>query len=373
MAGEDALQDAALAFDSAMGNSPAPKPSGNGSGGGKGAPVEQMFENLGEFVDGGDDEPAGGDGPTPAPKKVAKQEIKDEDDEPEIYEDDDGNQFTLDADGNPVAYEPEEDDKKKGDDDEDDDEDELMSREFEVMVDGEEIKVPLKEALKGYIRTETFHKRLNSIDQAATALSEEAEAVVAERTKLIKLYKDAEEKVKILIPEEPDWDKLYEQDPKAARALQKQFDAVKAKHAELKGEREKAEKEAAEAEAVETAKFAKKEFGKFAAFTKWRNKEDMGRDLSSMKRTGTAAGFSAEELATVYDSRMLAVLYKASKYDRMMANKPKPVLRGGKPIAPGAGTTRTAHKGADRAMKKLNRTGSIDDATDVFANILKRS
>jgi hypothetical protein len=72
---------------------------------------------------------------------------------------------------------------------------------------------------------------------------------------------------------------------------------------------------------------------------------------------------------------MLQVLLKASKYDRMMAAKPKPFIRPkGKPIPPGAGSAkqRTAQKGVTSAMKRLNRTGSIEDAAVVFDQIIQR-
>jgi len=94
-----------------------------------------------------------------------------------------------------------------------------------------------------------------------------------------------------------------------------------------------------------------------------------------MRRTGLSAGFAEEELSQVYDSRMLQVLLKASKYDRMMAAKPKPIVRAqAKPIPPGAGSarSRTAQRGVTSAMKRLNRTGSIDDAAVVFDQILAK-
>jgi len=98
--------------------------------------------------------------------------------------------------------------------------------------------------------------------------------------------------------------------------------------------------------------------------------------LDSMRRTAISNGFTEEELSQVYDSRMLQVLLKASKYDRMMAAKPKPVIRQpqGKPIAPGAGSAkqRTAQSGVSSAMKRLNRTGRMEDAAIVFDQILAR-
>ena len=56
-----------------------------------------------------------------------------------------------------------------------------------------------------------------------------------------------------------------------------------------------------------------------------------------------SAGFSEQEVATVYDSRMLSVLRKASRYDRLMAAKPRAVVPGkGKTLTPGSAPERNA-------------------------------
>jgi hypothetical protein len=108
----------------------------------------------------------------------------------------------------------------------------------------------------------------------------------------------------------------------------------------------------------------------------WTDPKRRAKDLQSMRRTGLSAGFGEEELSQVYDSRMLQILLKASKFDRMMAAKPKPIVRQpqGKPIPPGAGSarTRTAQRGATSAMKRLNRSGSIEDAAVVFDQFLAK-
>jgi hypothetical protein len=95
-----------------------------------------------------------------------------------------------------------------------------------------------------------------------------------------------------------------------------------------------------------------------------------------MRRTALSQGFSEDEISQVYDSRMLQVLLKASKYDRMMASRPKPVvnLKGKRPVPSGGGSARArpAQKGLSTAMKRLNQTGKIEDAALVFDNIIRR-
>jgi hypothetical protein len=95
-----------------------------------------------------------------------------------------------------------------------------------------------------------------------------------------------------------------------------------------------------------------------------------------MRRTALTHGFSEEEISQVYDSRMLNVLLKASKYDRMMAARPKPVNRGAtpRPVPSGGGPARTKKSNSNyvSAAKKLSKTGSIDDAAVVFDQIIRR-
>jgi hypothetical protein len=93
-----------------------------------------------------------------------------------------------------------------------------------------------------------------------------------------------------------------------------------------------------------------------------------------MRRTAMAAGFSEGEVATVYDPRMLTVLLKASKYDRMMATRPKAVIPGkGKTLTPGAATPLSGNgrrSGLDDSQRQLARSGKLSDAVDVFRRLL---
>lgn len=353
----DALETAAQAFDSAMGRSTAPAPRAQGE---VARQPEPVFENMGELID---DEEAGGDElPVPKAKKPVQEDVDTSELSPEELE-----AF--------LAQEQEEDeevDPKAKDDEDDEDEDELLSREFEVLVDGQETKVTLREALDGYIRQDTFHRRLNAVNDATKVVQAEASKVIQARQKYATMLDEAQQTLESLIPKEPDWDALYAEDPVKARGLQKQYDAYKGQIETIKQKRTAAEQQAAAEDAAEQKEFAQKEFPKFAKNAGWRTKEDMLKDTSSMRRTGLALGFSEEELASVYDSRMLTILLKASKYDRMMAARPKAVKNSKTPVSPGAGRNRTAPKGIAKAQANLNRTGSVEDAATVFANIIKR-
>jgi len=181
-----------------------------------------------------------------------------------------------------------------------------------------------------------------------------------------------------MIPKEPDWDAEFAKDPAHARELQRYYEKAKGFQTQIQAQMQEANQRQAQMNANQLAAFAEEESAKFEADNRktWSDPKKKVKDLQSMRRTGLSAGFSEEELSQVYDSRMLKVLLKASKYDRMMAAKPKPVVQApaAKPIPPGTGSAkqRTVQKGVTTAMKRLNRTGSIEDAAVVFDQIIAR-
>jgi hypothetical protein len=341
--------------------------------------IEALFPNVGE-VEVDEESPAkgGGDDEDSNPEEVVYG--KDSKANPRNPREKDGS----DSDGDDDDGEAGEDESDDEDDDggaeegEDKEEAAILAREVEVTVDGEPAKVSIKEALEGYVRTETFHRRMNQLDEAKKIVRRAAADAVQNYEYSMSVAKQMEEHMKTMIPAEPDWDAEFQKDPARARELQRYYEKANAFRGQLNQQLSEAHKKMAESNATQLAAFAEEESAKFEASNRknWSDPKKKVKDLTSMRKTGIASGFTEEELSQVYDSRMLTVLLKASKYDRMMAAKPKPVVHQpqGKPISSGAGSARqrTAQKGVSSAMKRLNRTGSLDDAAAVFDQLLAK-
>lgn len=360
MSDNNGLDNAAVAFDAAMGNRAAPSNDKEPDE----KPIETMFDNLGEFTPDGD-EVAGGDDQPLEGKKPASGDEPAEDEGGEFELDEDGN-VVLDDDGLPVLKAKEEDDADASDD--------ILDRKFVVTVDGEETEVPLKEALAGYIRQETFHRRLNKLDEASRVVHSRAEEVITAQNSIAAQYDLLQKQINELLPEEPDWDKLYAEDPARARQIEKQYQEIKTKVEGVAAKRDEALKQAEELSAKQFAEFARSEYPKFVQIAKWKDQNGMKTDITAMRTTALQSGFTEQEISEVVDHRMLSILLKASKYDRIMAARPKAV-QAGKPSkrpsnSSGAGN-RTAPKGIERAKQRLTRTGSVDDAAAVFTQMLK--
>jgi len=369
----DGLDRAAAAFTAIVNSDPGKSSGKPASGEG---PIEPMFQNVGELeVD--DESPAEGGGDDEDPEELlygkSKAAKKDSGD---TGEGDDEDREGDDPDESP---------DDAGDDAPDDDadaegekpEEAVLAQKVEVTVDGEPVEVTIKEALEGYVRTETFHRRMNQLDEAKKIVRRAAADAVQNYEYSMTVAKQMEAHMEQMIPKEPNWDEEFQKDPMKARELQRYYEKANGFKAALQTQMTEAAKKMQEHNANQLAAFAEEESAKFEQANRkhWTDPKRKAKDLQSMRKTGLSSGFTEEELSQVYDSRMLMVLLKASKYDRMMAAKPKPVIRQqAKPIPPGAGSVkqRTAQKGVSSAMKRLNRTGSVEDAAVVMDQIIAR-
>jgi hypothetical protein len=246
---------------------------------------------------------------------------------------------------------------------------------YEVTVEGETQHVSLVEALRGYIRQETFHKRLQQINQEKTGVDAEAQRLRQNWQHLIKARQDYEQDMQAMIPAEPNWDQEFARDPGAAHNHQKIFAALYSKLAQSRQQRAQYEAFNAQEEARRVERYAVDGFSKFVMDNKIPDEATLQKELKSMRRTAAAAGFTEYEVATVYDPRMLTVLRKASKYDRMTAaTRPRAVIPGkGRTLTPGAATPLSGNatrKGLDDALRRQASSGSLDATTEVFRRLL---
>lgn len=246
---------------------------------------------------------------------------------------------------------------------------------YEVTVDGATHEVSLQEALNGYVRQATFHQRLAHLEDARKGLEEDAARQQQGWAMWHKARADYEEDLNNLIPKEPNWDDLFARDPQYAYAQRKIYETLWNKlnaSRQLRAQREEADRAEADRR---THKYAVDGFSKFVMdnVKSLPDEATLKKNVQSMRRTAVAAGFSEYEVATVYDPRMLNILLKASKYDRMQAAKPKADIPGkGRTLTPGAATPfgNVRKNGLDDAQRRLASSGKLSDAVDVFRRML---
>jgi hypothetical protein len=244
---------------------------------------------------------------------------------------------------------------------------------LEVMVEGQPKEVTLEEAIKGYVDGETMNRRVAQVGEAVKVIEGEYQKATQFRDHYIQSLQNHEEEYAALLPKEPNWDQLYAQDPRAARELQKNFETAQNVLLGLR-QRRYQEMQAREQEnARRTAEYARNGFEEFKRNSRIAP-DTLNNELMAMRRIGQEYGFSEQELSTVYDPRMLAVLLDASLYRRALAVKPRPVTPDkGRTLAPGAARPigAAARRSIDDAQRKLAKTGKLDDATAVFMRLIQ--
>jgi hypothetical protein len=245
---------------------------------------------------------------------------------------------------------------------------------LEITVDGEEKPVSLDECVKGYIRTETFHKRMTQVDQARQAVEQEAGNVGQSRTVYQQKLQYLDTLIAQMTPEEPNWDAEFQADPAAAHRKQKTYAEIYQKRHWIDSELQRTHHETQAEYDKRSKDFAINNFTDFVREAKIPDEKALTETLTLMRSYGRKEGFSEAELAQTYDKRMLRVLRKAALYDQGQSDRPKAIIPGkGKTLTPGVATPvgNATRRHIDEAQSRLAKTGRVDDAAQVMARLIR--
>lgn len=282
-----------------------------------------------------------------------EDDLEDEQEEPEVEE--------------PEEEEEEQEEAAQGDLD--------LNQVVEVNVDGKPVQVSLDEALRGYIRQETFHQRMGDLANGVRQLEARRGEMSSYQQQFVERAQMLEQYVATFMPKEPDWEAIYAADPGQGARLERQWRTFMEQVGDLVAKREQTQRELQSSQSQNIRSFAEANRAHLAkAHPEWQTEKSWSRDQESMRRTARAVGYSDQEIDQLYDARGVEILLKAAKYDRLMATKPKPVRNGyGQPSRQNGATPAkggNVSRSFERAEKRLSRTGSIKAAASVFEKIL---
>lgn len=168
--------------------------------------------------------------------------------------------------------------------------------------------------------------------------------------------------------QEPDWDKLYQENPLEFVREKAKWDRIRQQQAALAAEyqasveqrmkmEEAAYRQRLEAEMSELAK-------RIPEFRDESKRKQLQREIRDYARS---IGFSEEELSSVSDHRAVVALWKAMQYDRVMSRQkgiqPKP----SKAIRPGnAGNVAPGSNNQRNAIERFRRDPSVANAAEAI-------
>jgi hypothetical protein len=290
--------------------------------------------------EGGADEP---------PPKVRDDEDVDEDE-------------SSDAEEAEVEEEVEEEPQRAGDLD--------LEQVIRTTIDGEEVELPLSEAIRSGMREKTFHKYLSQLDLAVRETNQQRQNLTEHYQQHLQAVREFDTWMNELVPQ-PDWPTLFRADPTRAMTLKVEWDEMQQKREGVRGYLSAMQQRQRQEEVRQLHNFANANRAQLAStHPEWKDEKVWRRDHDSMRRTAQSAGYSDDEVNTLYDARAVTILNWASKYLRMMAAKPKPVKQGFTPGKRNGATPRNVSRAFDRAERRVSRGDARGDLEATFERML---
>jgi hypothetical protein len=273
--------------------------------------------------------------------------------------------------------EDESEDESESEEEESEDEAKEEPRAYTVKVDGKEEKVSLDELLKGYSRDADYRRKTMQLAGERKSLSEELNAVREERQAYKQSLAVLQSQLEMAAVKEPDWAALRQQDPVQFLLAQQEWNARKERIAEFEKQRQLIEQQQDVDEKAHLEATLQDEAARLVdAVPEWRDAKRAKQEKQEIVEFATSTlGFTAEEMAEVYDHRAVIALRDAMRYRQMMAKREKlkpQIAAKSKPLKAGGGQSKPAQKsGFKSARERLARTGSVRDAASAFEYFLE--
>ena len=269
---------------------------------------------------------------------------------------------------------PDEETPEEQSEEEEEQEEQEQPQTFTVKVDGKEVSVTLDELQKGYSRTQDYTRKTQQIAEVRKQVEQETYAVRAEREQYAQLLGALQTQLQSSEPQ-IDLERLYHEDPiewvrqkEVMRERQEKLGAIQSEQQRLSQVAQYEQQRAMEAQ------LASQQEALLAALPDWKDPKKAKAEKALVIESAKAAGFTDEDLKSVYDHRLVLLLRKAALFDQMVSKRQgiKPVVNNGPRTAkPGAAGRVSTTTESVRAKQRLAKTGRIDDAASAIEHLLK--
>lgn len=244
-----------------------------------------------------------------------------------------------------------------------------------VKIDGKIEKVTVKEAAEGYQRQADYQRKTQALAEERKSLESVRNQTEAERAYYAQTVSQLKSQLEALVPQEPDWNRLHQEDPINFPIIEKQWRDYKANLQAVQQEEARL-KTLAYQEEQSKLQMVVEEGRKFIVdkMPEWKDEAKWNSARGQLREYGKTVGYTDEELAMAYDPRAIIVLEKARRYDALQANAPKPVQKASpKPLKQGT-PAQSPRRDNDitKVKQRLKSSGHVNDAAALFAMLDRR-
>lgn len=260
-------------------------------------------------------------------------------------------------------------------DEEDDDTTEPQDQLVTVVIDGKEQQIPLKEAIAGYQRQADYSRKTMAVSELRKQVEAEANQIQQERAQYAQLLGALQQQLQETVQREPDWERLYAEDPleyvrqkDLYRENQERFQAATAEQQRVMSMMQQSQVQ----QLKEVVKQGREQLSE--KIPAWKDTARWEQDRVKLRSYAQKElGYGEEEVSQVYDPRAVVALYKAMRFDEIMAKRPAPNAQTGpKPMRAGSPQTAPARRTSEitRQKQRLAQSGSVKDAAKLFESLI---
>lgn len=246
-----------------------------------------------------------------------------------------------------------------------------------VKVDGKETEVSAEELVAGYQRQADYTRKTMKLAEERKAHAADVEQTRVVRDEYASRLAELKKVLERARPAEPDWDKLRQENPTEFAATWAEYQRRTETERRVADEQARIKKEQ-DGESLEklNAHLAEEREKLFAAIPAWKDAAVAKQEqIKMLEFAEKEFGLSKEAVSEFTDHRAFLMLHMAMKYADLRSGgrkvvqekaKKAPVLRPGQPKPKVLGQKREL----ERAKERLRRTGRVDDAKEVFMQML---
>ena len=245
---------------------------------------------------------------------------------------------------------------------------------YKVKVNGQEFDVTLDELRNGYSRDADYRQKTEELSNQRKNFQSESEKQRQDySTKLSevnRLMSVAQQQLQTEI-NSADLEKLYEEDPTEAARIEHR----------LRRKQEKLNSAMAKTQSEQQKQFdsflqdqQRKLVAKMPEFSDPQKASSL---KTNMKSTLNNYGFNDQEIAQVYDHRIVMLVNDAMKYRSLQKAKPniaKKISKPGKVFSSGVKQSKADvnYKARKEKLSRLKKSGSVKDATSIFLDMINK-
>ena len=254
---------------------------------------------------------------------------------------------------------------------------------LKVKVNGEEVEVTLDELQKGYSRQSDYSRKTQQLAEERKAFLSEAEAIRQERAQYATLLNALQQQLQSTqqLDQQPDWDRLYDEDPIQATKLERQWNKVQAERQAKLSAIQAEQQRVGQALEQQTAEQMKAILVNEAQrlpeiIPQWKDEKVAAEGKKQLRNWLVDQGLNEVEINSLHKAEHVSILRKAMLYDlgqrkAQASVKPQPVAT--RPVKPGSAAVAPGTRSVTdvtRAKQRLAKTGTVNDAASLLAAML---